>query len=295
MKREWLRLYAAPAVVMVLLSASAAWSQGSAAPVAAPPAAVWLGPDGKPLPFRSHEEVVEFLKKAKMMKRRGIPRGITRPSVLELERDGVRARAHFSDINEEKQMAQLASGRTEIHFRDSHKFNGAAYELARLLGLENVPPATERLIQGRRGSVSLWIENAFTERERMARRQEPPDKVRWNQQIANMRVFDNLIYNTDRTQENILIGPDWKVWMIDHTRAFRRWHELNAPQQVSQIERTVWERLQALDRAEAKKRLGPYLTSYEIEAIFKRRDSLVELIRRRIVENGEDKVLFRWE
>lgn len=294
MKRDWLRLCAALAPAMALLAVGTARAQGNATPAAPPPALVWQGPDGKPLPFRSPEEVVEFLKKAKMMKRRGIPRGITRPSLLELEKDGVRVRAHFSDINEEKQMAQLASGRTEINFRDSHKFNGAAYELARLLGMDNVPPATERLIQGRRGSVSLWIENAFTERERMARHQEPPDKTRWNQQIANMRVFDNLIYNTDRTQENILIGPDWKVWMIDHTRAFRRWHELNAPQQVNQIERTVWEKLQALDKSEAKKRLGPYLASHEIEAIFKRRDLLVELLRRRIVEHGEDKVLFSW-
>lgn len=277
---------------MALLAAGTVRAQGNATPAAPSPALVWQGPDGKPLPFRRPEEVVEFLKKAKMMKRRGIPRGITRPSLLELEKDGVRVRAHFSDIHEEKQVAQLASGRTEINFRDSHKFNGAAYELARLLGLDNVPPATERLIQGRRGSVSLWIENAFTERERMARHQEPPDKIRWNQQIANMRVFDNLIYNTDRTQENILIGPDWKVWMIDHTRAFRRWHELNAPQQVSQIERTVWEKLQALKPAEAKARLKPYLASYEIEAVFKRRDLLVELIRRRIVEHGEDKVVF---
>lgn len=258
-------------------------------------APVWLGPGGQPLPFHSHEQVLEFLKKAKVMARRDIPRGITRPSLLELEKDGVRARAHFSDINEEKQMAQLASGRSEVQFRDSHKFNGAAYELARLLGLDNVPPAVERYALGRRGSISLWIENAFTERERMARKLDPPDKVRWNRQVAVMRVFDNLIYNTDRTQENILIDADWKLWMIDHTRAFRRWDELNAPEQVQQIERGLWEKLQSLEKQEAKKRLSPYLRGYEIEAIFQRRDLLVELIRQRIAERGEDKVLFSWD
>lgn len=293
MKRDWLRLCAlAPA--MALLAAGTVRAQGNATPAAPPPAVLWQGPDGKPLPFRRHEEVVEFLREAKMMKQRGIPRGITKPSLLELEKDGVRARAHFSDINEEKQMAHLASGRTEVHFRDSHKFNGAAYELARLLGLDNVPPATERLIQGRRGSVSLWIENAFTERERMARRLEPPDKIRWNRQVAVMRVFDNLIYNTDRTQENILIDKDWKLWMIDHTRAFRQWDELVAPHQVNQIERGMWEKLQRLDKEVAMKRLRPYLRGYEIEAIFKRRDLLVELIRERIAERGEDKVIFSW-
>ena len=295
MNREKRKTRAALAAALLALAAVAAWGQGSPARDGAAAVAGWQGPGGKPLPFRSHEEVLEFLKKAKVMSRRGIPRGITRPSLLELEKDGVQARAHFSDVNEEKQMAQLASGRSEIHFRDSYKFNGAAYELARLLGLENVPPAVERFVNGRRGGVSLWIEEAFTERERVARHLQPPDKARWDQQIANMRVFDNLIYNTDRTQENIIIDGNWKVWMIDHTRAFRRWHELNAPQQVSKIERAVWEKLQGLDKAEAKKRLRPYLAAYEIEAIFKRRDLLVELIRRRIVERGEDEVLFRWE
>ena len=36
-----------------------------------------------------------------------------------------------------------------------------------------------------------------------------------------MRVFDELIANTDRNQGNMLIDKQWKLWLIDHTRGFR--------------------------------------------------------------------------
>jgi hypothetical protein len=36
-----------------------------------------------------------------------------------------------------------------------------------------------------------------------------------------MRVFDQLIYNTDRNTGNVLYDTGWRLWGIDHTRAFR--------------------------------------------------------------------------
>ena len=36
-----------------------------------------------------------------------------------------------------------------------------------------------------------------------------------------MRVFDELIANTDRNLGNMLIDRQWKLWLIDHSRAFR--------------------------------------------------------------------------
>ena len=51
---------------------------------------------------------------------------------------------------------------------------------------------------------------------------QPPNDQQWQKQVQMMNVFDALIYNTDRNRGNILITPDWRLWMIDHTRAFRR-------------------------------------------------------------------------
>ena len=50
----------------------------------------WLDPDGKPLPFKSTEEVLEFLQTAKVIKNKKIKEGITHPRRLLLEKDGLR-------------------------------------------------------------------------------------------------------------------------------------------------------------------------------------------------------------
>jgi len=294
LSKPWMRVFCALALASLLAAGVAA--QGAAGNGSGPAAKrEWRGPDGKPLPFQNDAEILDFLKKAKIMSQKNLPVGVTQPSVLELERNGVRAKAHFNEINDEKQMAELMSGKKEINFRDCHKFNGAAYELATLLGLDNVPPAVERYIRGRSGSVSMWVENAMTERERLAKRIMPPEPGRWMKQLYVMRVFDNLIYNTDRTQENMIIDPEWKLWMIDHTRAFRRWEDMSSPDDIKQVERGFWEKLQSLDKKEAQKRLRPYLTTYEIDALFKRRDKLVAHIQQMIATQGEDKVVFSWE
>ena len=59
------------------------------------------------------------------------------------------------------------------------------------------------------------------EKERQKQKVTPPDKVPWNAQLHILRVFDELIANTDRNQGNMLIDSRWKLWLIDHSRAFR--------------------------------------------------------------------------
>ena len=52
-----------------------------------------------------------------------------------------------------------------------------------------------------------------------------------------MRVFDELIANTDRNVGNLLWTTDGKMWMIDHTRAFRLQPTLKAPQLLQRCDR----------------------------------------------------------
>ena len=70
--------------------------------------------------------------------------GVTFPTKLLLEKDGVRADAVFRDVDEDRPTPTFGGGRDELYFRDSYIFEPAAYELSRLLGLDNVPPATLR-------------------------------------------------------------------------------------------------------------------------------------------------------
>ena len=281
-----------------------AWRQGQE-PAAAPPAhvpaetsapspRVWLGPDGKPLPFTSDEEILDFLRTAKVIKMKEISQGITHPRQVLLEKNGIRMRAIFRDVDEEKSMVTFASGQAEIMFRDNYIFECAAYELSRLLGLDDVPPVVERRIEGKSGTLQIWVENAMTETVRSQKKIDPPDVVRWNQQVQVMRICDNLVYNTDRNMGNILITPDWEMWLIDHTRAFRIRRELKDPKGIVQCERKLWERLQALDEATVRQRFKKFLRSSEIDALLKRRQKLVEHIQKLIDQRGEKEVLFTW-
>lgn len=276
-------------------AAKAAVEPAKAKSSLAPPARVWLGPEGDPLPFKSDAELMEFLRKASIRSMRDIGQGITRPRKVRLEKDGVQMNAIFRDVHEEKDAATMAGGRRELFFRDDYIFENAAYELALLLGLDNVPPVVTRRINGQDGSLQVWLEQSMTEGNRQKDKIRPPDVIRWNHQIQVMRIFDNLIFNTDRNMGNILIDKNWKLWMIDHTRAFRRFNELREPALILQCERGLLERLKALDKPMLQAALKKYLRQFEIEAILARRDMLVAHIHGLIAEKGEDQVLFSWD
>ncbi len=255
----------------------------------------WLDPEGKPLPFTNDEEVLEFLRTARLIRFREIPLGVNQPRRALLEKDGVRMHAIFRDVNQDKPLQKLASGTVVMNFRDSYIFEPAAYELSQLLGLDNVPPVILRKFQGKSGSLQAWVENTMTEKSRIRDNLKAPDKVMWSKQIWNMRVFDSLIYNTDRNQGNILIARNWRVWLIDHGRAFRREKELRNPNLVVKCGRKLWEKLKSLDEQVVRERLKKFLRSSEIKALMQRRDILVQHIQKLIEKHGESKVLFTFD
>jgi hypothetical protein len=148
-----------------------------------------------------------------------IGQGITHPRRFTLERDGVRARAIFRDVLEEKRVANVGGGRRELNFRDYYGFEPAAYRIALLLGLDRVPPATLRRHDGKNGSIQVWLEKCLkTSAETGV---TPPETLRWKRQLQIMLIWDAR-GNTDRNQGNILFGPDWSLWFIDHTCTFRQ-------------------------------------------------------------------------
>jgi hypothetical protein len=161
-----------------------------------------------------------------------------------------------------------------------------------MLGLDNVPPATLRTIKGTKGSIQIWVEHAMTDEDKTKKNIQPPDDQQWQKQVQIMNVFDQLIFNTDRNRGNILIDPNWKLWMIDHTRAFRRIPDLMKADSLKLCERNLYHNLQNLDEATVRQRLKDYLTSYEFDALFKRRKMILDRYAKLIAEKGEDKVLY---
>lgn len=259
------------------------------------PAHVWIGPDGKPLPFHSDQEVMEFLRTAKVVSMKDIGEGITNPQKVMLEKDGVRANAVFRAVNEDKTYATMSGGSSELFFRDSYIFEPAAYHLGKLLGMTNIPPVVERGLRGNDGSVQIWLEGVMTYTKSRKNKIDPPDRTRWSQQIHMMRFFDALVFNTDRNMGNMLIDHGWNLWLIDHTRAFRRQVTLRNPDMLIQTDRKLYGKLKDLDEGQVRQTLKPYLRGYEIDALLERRKKLLAHFDKLIREKGENKVLFNWD
>ncbi|MEE8350131.1 MAG: hypothetical protein V3R94_11195 [Acidobacteriota bacterium] len=255
-----------------------------------------VGPNEQPLPFQSQEEVEEFLRTAEIVSKKHIGEGINNPLKVLLEKDGVQMYAVFRDVHVQRSQMKLNDGSTKFFFRDEAIYECAAYELSKLLGLDTVPPTVERRVDRKKGTLQAWIENVTTEKAMRENNEEPPsggiDRWRWMMQWQTIHLFDNLVYNEDRNRGNVLIESNWKLWMIDHTRAFRRWKELQYPEKVQFLDRVVWERLQILDESEIEERLQDFLSPYELSGLLKRTRLLVDHVKTMIAERGERKVLF---
>lgn len=256
------------------------------------PERTWIGPDGQELPFKNDAEILDFLSSAEILEIDKIPEGVTKPRKVLLGKDGVRMNAIFRDVDEFRRRWKSQEG-LKLNFYDSHKSECASYRLGCLLGLKNIPPVVQRKIKGKEGTLQAWLENAMTEKTRTEEGIKPPNQIRWSNQYQVLLLFDNLIYNADRNQGNILFDQDWKMWFIDATRAFQPKSELKGPKLIQKCERTVWERLQTLEDDLIEDCLDEYLESGQIKALLKRRELLVEYIRELIETKGEQNVLFQ--
>jgi hypothetical protein len=81
------------------------------------------------------------------------------------------------------------------------------------------------------GSISWWLHVKMDEGERLQRK-IGPDVEAWNRQMYKVRVFDQLVYDTDANLTNVLIGEDWQVWRVDFTRAFRLFKDAKDPKDL---------------------------------------------------------------
>lgn len=165
----------------------------------------------------------------------------------------------------------------EMNFRDCYKFNIAAWRLARMLGLSHMmPPSVVRRHGGSEAAFTWWVDDVqMDETERIKRKAQAPDKDLWSREYLIMKVFDQLIYNTDRNAQNILYDKDWHLWMIDHTRAFRIQETLLEPKALERCDLRLLYAMKALTEEALVEELGPWLRRVEIKAILARRDRIV--------------------
>jgi hypothetical protein len=246
--------------------------------------------DDSPL---TKEQIKEFLRTAKIVGAKDSSKGVTHPVRLTLSDGKLTHDASYQAIDEHKTSLQLASGRTELNFVDSYKYNIAAYALAEMLGVEDMLPVyVERKYKGNPGSVSWWLPVKMDEEERLKQKVTAPDVDAWNNQMYRIRVFDQLVYDNDPNLTNVLIGEDWKIWRVDFSRAFRLQKDLRNPSDLVRCDRQLLEKLKTLNGDQLAEKTKHYLTKDEVKAVMARRDKIVARFQQLVSEKGEAAVLY---
>jgi hypothetical protein len=138
------------------------------------------------------------------------------------------------------------------------------------------------------GSLSLWADHRTNLLKMMKAGENFPASALESSDRMKLifRVWDCLIANIDRTQQNILITDDWRVILIDHSRAFQSDDPFDKqlmfgvngifklpdgrPFLFNDVPREFIDKIRTLDAAAIKKAVGPYLTNKEIKAIIAR-------------------------
>jgi hypothetical protein len=239
------------------------------------------------------EQIKVFLQTAKVIKEKASAKGVTSPWRLTLSDGTITHDASFQPIDEHAAEKKFASGNVEFSFVDSYKYNIAAYQLSELLGVDDMLPVyVERKWQGKDGSLSWWLPAKMDEADRLEKKLAAPDTDKWNKQMYRVRVFDELVYDTDANLTNVLIGEDWTIWRVDFSRAFRTRKDLHDPKNLVKCDRQLFEKLKALNASELTDKTKGYLTKSEVNGVLARRDKIVATFQKLIAEKGESEVLY---
>jgi hypothetical protein len=236
----------------------------------------------------------QFLTAARVKSIKDVGDGVTKPKKATLDLNRVEHFAIFKTIDVTGPgIVPAALGGNAPDFQDSWKTEVAAYVVDRLIGLDLVPATIERTIDKKRGSLQWWVDGTITDAARQQQGVTLPDEDAWDRALLRMRMFDQLICNTDRNASNMLVTKDFQLRLIDHSRAFRPVRELKNLAQLTRFSKALLEALPRLTAADLTERAGPYLSSGQIAALIDRRDGIVAYAKKIIAERGEAAVVYR--
>jgi hypothetical protein len=275
-------LFAVVLAVALVLSPGPLLAQGAAVPAK---------------PALSPEQIEKFLLTAEIIRTRAIGKGVTDSRVATLSDGALTHDAHVQSVDVEMPLFQSRT-RTEVNFKDEFRYNIAAYRISLLLGLTNVPVSVQRRVGRSQAAVTWWIDDVLMdELGRLKREKEKTIPAGWQPSktagyIHLMRVFDELIANTDRNVGNQVWTSDGRMWLIDHTRAFRLQHQLTKPQILERCDRGLLTGLRVLTIDSLTKAVDQTLTKDEISAVMARRDLIVKHFEDRIKAVNEPAILY---
>jgi hypothetical protein len=239
------------------------------------------------------EAQLQFLATAKIVRSRPIGKGITGALRVTLADGTTTHDAAFQAVAAEpRRDGKRRAG--EMRFVDHYRYNVAAWRLASQLGLGHMmPPTIERRVDGKAGALSWWVDDVMMdEAERESKDLQPPDGLDFTRQRQRMAVFAELVRDTDRNKGNVVYTKDWRVVMLDFTRAFRLDTSLRTPALLGTCDRRLLASMRTLARDSLDQAVGDTLTKDEVRAVLGRREALVAHFDRLIAERGEAAVLY---
>jgi hypothetical protein len=247
----------------------------------------------------STDAQLSFLKNARIVSSRPIGKGVTGALRLTLSDGTFTHDAAFQAVDQASSQSDIRQGRKragELMFVDSYRYNIAAWEIARLLALDHMMPATvARRHNGSMGALSWWVDNVLMdeeERQRTSSNPPPGQQLALARQRQLMLIFAELVRDMDRNKGNVLYTQDWRLIMLDFTRAFRIQTQLRSPDNLLGIDRALFARLRALTAQELANAVGDHLTKPELSALMQRRDLIVEHYDKLVKQRGEAAVIF---
>ena len=243
-------------------------------------------------PALTPAQMEDFLLHAQIVGTKGVNTGVTNTRRATLSDGQITHDASIQTVDISKALFKPDKGPSEMNFKDSYRFNIAAYRLAMLLGLDNVPMSVERRVQGSPAAVTWWIDDVVMDEGARRKKQTIAPDARTAAWIHIQRVFDELIQNSDRNAGNTLWTRDGKMWMIDHTRGFRYDKKLKSPQLLERCERGLLEKMRGLTAETLKRELDDTVGKAEIDALLARRDEIVKLFDGMIARRGEGAILY---
>jgi hypothetical protein len=220
-------------------------------------AKIWLGREA---------EFEEMLRTAEVVEMKDIGVGVLESQCAYVE-DGLPFR---------RMCWKTIKKRKKAGFWENYKSEIAAYELDKFLGLDMVPPTVERYIGGTKGSAQMWLEDI--EGWDMKNPVQGPDTRAWAREMVRGKMFDRLIGNIDRNQQNLLYDHDWCFLLIDHSRAFVDVTDPRQFQETKFYDLVLWAKMKTLDLETLKPVLGEWVSTGMMRAMLQRRDQMAEEI-----------------
>jgi serine/threonine protein kinase len=224
-------------------------------------------------------QMEEFLSQGRIGKLQRLSTGVTVSSRAIVTWQGASHDAHVQTVD-----TYFGGGSRVSNRSDRYAYNVAAYRLDKLLDLDLVPVSVVRAVNAKPAAVTWWIDDvAMMELERRKLQLEPPrPRVKeWNDQMYRAFAFHELISNADFNQTNVLITSEWRLWLVDFTRAFRSYRKLDQPNRFLRIDRGLYDALARLDEQTLRREMKGLLSVSQIRSLLARRDLMLAFLEER--------------